>query len=410
MKKTTIFLTLLLTTLLAQENDPRSSRDVQVRNEVEQPRPTLYGLTSPSQYISPDNYILDREIDPNTYMLGPGDQLNLHIGGLIQQDIGLFVLPEGQIILPESGSLDIRGLSLAQAEALVLRKYKEVYKTDDIQLNLIRLRSFLVYISGQVENPGSYYVKGIDRVNYLIQLAGGNKREQEALSAGWADLSRVTIKRRDTTLIANLWEFFYRGDLKQNPYLESGDIVNVPSIDLGKPFVIVYSQSGNALYRPVLADETLKEFLDRAGFINARSDIENIKLVRKDSTILVNLEDINRPKIFLERNDEIIVPVLRGEVFVTGEVVNPGPYTYVPDYTAWDYISRAGIIESSTNIKDVQVIRFADSSVETGSHVIVRNGDIVFLGRKSREDFADWAAILTPILTLLLTVYIAVRQ
>lgn len=398
--KAIIILLLFLSTFLFSQSDKKEKRryfdSEDEKSLFEEKKGTEF---LPGIQIDPDNFILDKEIDPNTYILGPGDQFDLFIGGLLQKHIPLTVLPDGNLLVPKLGAIKVSNLTITEAKQLLQKNLKKMYKTNEMEFILIYMRKFRTFISGLVSKPGTYFLQSSDRVSSIIQSAGG--------MSGWADPSRIQIRRGDSTLIANLWAFFYRGNLDENPYLQQGDIVYVPSIDLTKPYIRIYSTRGSEQYVPILENEKLKDFLDRRNLINPRSDIEKIEFTRNDSTFFVDISDSERKEIILRNGDGITIPVLRGEVFITGQILKPGPYPYIPDYTAWDYIARAGIIESSDDINDVQVIRFTTKEVVDGADTIVENGDIIFLGRKSREDFKDYINILVPVMTLFVTVYLA---
>lgn len=357
------------------------------------------GEILPGIEIDPNNFILDNEIDPDKYLLGPGDQLDLFIGGILQKHIILTVLPDGNILIPEIGIIKISKMSITQAKKEISSKLRGVYNTNEIEVVLIHMRKFRTYISGMIKKPGTYFLQSSDRVSSIIQKAGGFEK--------WADPSRIQIRNNDSSYTANLWDFFYKGDIDQNPYLNQGDIIFVPSIDLTKPYVVILSTNGSEQYIPLLKNETLKDFLDRNHLITPRSDISNIEFQRKDSTIIVNISDYKSQLFELQKGDKITIPILRGEVYISGQILHPGPYPYIPDYTAWDYIAKAGIMESSADINNVQVIHFATKEIAYGPDTIVENGDIIFLGRKSREDYKDYINILVPVLTLFVTVFLA---
>lgn len=399
--KTIIILILISSTFLFSQSDKKEKRSYfdsgDEKSLFEEEKKGTEFL--PGIQIDPDNFILDKEIDPNTYILGPGDQLDLFIGGLLQKHIPLTVLPDGNLLVPELGAIKVSNLTITEAKQLLQKNLKKMYKTNEIEFILIYMRKFQTFISGLVSKPGTYFLQSSDRVSSIIQSAGG--------MSGWADPSRIQIRRGDSTLIANLWAFFYRGDLHQNPYLRQGDIVFVPSIDLSKPYVRVFSSHGSERYVPIMEKEFLKNFLDRNNLINPRSEISRIEFTRADSTHFVDISSPSQQKIILQNGDKITIPILRGEVYITGQILRPGPYPYIPNYTAWDYIAKAGIIESSDDINDVQVIRFTTKEVVDGADTIVENGDIIFLGRKARENYKDYINILVPVMTLFVTVYLA---
>ena len=59
-------------------------------------------------------------VDPKTYVLGPGDVLELDLWGKLSRSILLPVSPEGTIFLPGSGSLMVAGRTLTSSLRVVV--------------------------------------------------------------------------------------------------------------------------------------------------------------------------------------------------------------------------------------------------------------------------------------------------
>jgi polysaccharide export outer membrane protein len=349
--------------------------------------------------VKPDNFILEEKIDPKTYILGPGDQLNIFLGGLYQQSLQVLILPEGNIIIDQVGSIYIADLPLEIAKKKIAEFVQTSLKIDAIDISLLRIRKFKVAITGQVKNPSIYSVSGIDRLHSVINQAGG--------VASWGDIGRIQLERNENSQMINLWNFLYKGDKESNPTLRMGDKINIPMVDLSKPYVKVTSIRGAEAYRPLMGYEEIAQFLDRNKILGGRSNINSIKVIRQNKEFLVQLENTDRDAFILQSGDEIAIPVLRNEVYVTGEILNPGAYPFIANYKAWDYIAKAGILETSDELSTISVYRFDNNDIEYGPDVIVSNGDIVYIPRKSRETVKDWAEVLTPVISILLTVYIA---
>ena len=69
----------------------------------------------------------DRDIDPDTYIVGPNDVLQLYIWGEFDQPYTLQVNPEGNVLIPTVGSFHISGLSLTASQRAPLdRSPKQV--------------------------------------------------------------------------------------------------------------------------------------------------------------------------------------------------------------------------------------------------------------------------------------------
>ena len=64
-------------------------------------------LQSQGMLVQPPPY--DRQVDTNNYILGPGDILNVGIWGSTPLSLNLAVNPEGTLIIPTFGELEVRG-------------------------------------------------------------------------------------------------------------------------------------------------------------------------------------------------------------------------------------------------------------------------------------------------------------
>jgi len=77
---------------------------------VAQPQDTEVELPGPE--LIPRG--LDRPVNPDTYVLGPSDQLVLIVRGSEQRELKLTVLPEGTLILPNRGPIKVAGMTITE--------------------------------------------------------------------------------------------------------------------------------------------------------------------------------------------------------------------------------------------------------------------------------------------------------
>ena len=58
-----------------------------------------------------DHFIIDKLVDPNNYIVGPGDQLHINIISSNETyDHSLIISPTGQLLIPSVGMIDCNGL------------------------------------------------------------------------------------------------------------------------------------------------------------------------------------------------------------------------------------------------------------------------------------------------------------
>jgi polysaccharide biosynthesis/export protein len=180
--------------------------------------------TDPGRLLGPQatpSFPVDEPLDPERYVLGPNDVLELHFWGVESFRLKVTVDLEGRAFIPRIGYLPLQGKTLAQAKETLREAVARLYPRLGFGMNLVEPRTFLVQVADDVARPGSYPAKGIDRVAAVIQKAGGLGRN--------ASLRRIEVKRRDgTTVRADLLLYLLTGDVKHNPYVLDGDVIRVP--------------------------------------------------------------------------------------------------------------------------------------------------------------------------------------
>ncbi len=379
----------------SDEEEEKSKFDLKL--DFEQPGKT-------EEYMIPQpgwlGQIFEKEINPNDYILGPGDQLVIKMLGPIEQQFVTVVTPEGFIIIPTIPRVYVGGKSLAEAEQLVIQSMEKIYKDAEFTLNILQMRAFKLYVVGEVTNPGTYVSSSINRVSDVINMAGG--------LTTWADETSVEIKKSSGVVdTVEINKFYLNGDLDSNPLLNGGETIYIPSIDLNKQNVIVETNEiPDGIYQ-IKNEESLYEFLKRNKALRQDVELDNIKVKRKSKEYVFNLLDnLDEVKNFiLKSHDNIIIQSVNNRVFVTGEVMRPTSYPYLANYTAKDYVGHAGLLESSKDINSIRVVHVRTGKTEKGKDVIVEKGDIIIVPRKTRDVTRDYLTIIVPVLSLGLTAY-----
>lgn len=342
--------------------------------------------------------VYEKEIDSTQYIMGPGDQLLIKIWGALDTQFISAITPEGYVLIPSVSEVFVAGKTLAETSNLIKAELDKVFKNAGFSVRLVRMRKFRVFVVGEVESPGTYYLRSVDRVTDAIQLAQG--------LVGWGDDTRVQIRHENNEVdTVNVSEFYVSGDLKYNPVLTGGDVVFVPPIDLQKKYVILAGNVGSQGLYQVGPHENLYSLLTRLKTINRKSNIQTIVIMRGGEKKVFNLlqdEAAARNEI-LQTGDRIMVPTIRDQVYVKGEVLRPGPLPYLANYMAKDYAGLAGMLATAKDFNEVYVIRTKTGEVEKGGNAIVDNGDIVVVPRNARENVKDYLAIITPLLSIALS-------
>ena len=206
---------------------------------------------------------VESPIISDKYFLAPGDRLQITVQGGVAYSYEALVTYEGKVnvsIPVKEGAQEVvdvvmvSGLTLAQAQDTLTIVMGRLFKSAKVKLTLIGLRSGIVFLTGEVRNPGAYDALPVERVSQIITRAGGiaplGTRTHIKLIRGGEVHSIVDIERFETS-----------GDLNANPYVQSGDVIQVPTVE-GMATVkgAVFGRGENHLRAPTaLAPELTRE-------------------------------------------------------------------------------------------------------------------------------------------------------
>jgi protein involved in polysaccharide export with SLBB domain len=368
--------------------------------------------------------VLEDVINADKYIVGPGDGFQIYLWGEMENQVDATINPQGSLIVPSVGEIDLHDFTLAQAKTKIQENISRKYRSNEISINLVTLKKFRIYVSGEVELPGTYFVQGSDRVSDVIEIANG--------ATDWADGTRIEIRENSGGKnIIDLSEFYLDGVKEQNPYLNAGDVVHIPSIDVTQGYVVVegnaeiasslrsdaesrVSQAAVSSLLGIYAlkeDENLYDFMRRVGALSRKSDLENVVVIR--DTLEYNFNLLDREEEFvnfcLEDEDKIIITPIVDQVYVSGEIFRPGRYPFRANFRASDYVGEAGKLETSADPEDYEILRRVTGEVLSGGQTIIEKGDTIIIPKSGSEKFKDFMVVITPSLSLIATVLILVQ-
>ena len=307
---------------------------------------------------------LERNIKPEEYVVGPGDELILNLWGEISESYSLEITPEGKVLVPHVGEILVGQLTLDQAKKKIVREVGKRYKNVVTSVSLSRVRKFRVFVVGAVNVPGTYTATAVDRVSMLIDQAGG-------FSPG-ASRRNVAVKRRESApVVADLLRFTIIGDLGANPYVQDGDVVVVP---VRLDSVSVFGAVSVEGYYELKQGDRVSDLVELAGGLVRDAYMEKAELVRfredqkTTERIFIGLakavvEKDPEHNLALQSDDVLLVRHIPGWhpehlVEVQGEVYFPGNYSIEEDKTYLsEVIERAGGFKPDASLSEAKLIR-----------------------------------------------------
>lgn len=346
---------------------------------------------------------LENALDPEVYRVGPGDVFQFNVWGIMESQIPLVVDPEGKLAVPSVGEIEVSGKTLAEAKSLVLQKAASSYVNSRVSLSLAALKFFRVHVVGEVKFPGTYLVQSIDRVTELIAEAGG------LTSWSWPREIEIRHEHGDTTIF-DFYSFERQGELSEVPFVNSGDVIYVPSIDLQKAVVTLQSDMKSGGIYQISPGEDLMGFLLRIRVITNNSDVSGVTVIRqtgkkgKDSRLkpFGNRDQIALP-FPLQNLDRIIVP--SAYVYVRGACRNPGAYPFIMNLTAKDYAGMAGADYQAGGMRGLKVFHTMTGKTSKGAEARVQAGDVIQIPQSLGNQLRDYGPILSAFGTMMMAGY-----
>jgi polysaccharide biosynthesis/export protein len=296
--------------------------------------------------ISPASPLLERQISRTEYRLGPGDVVAVSVFGYQNALFSVSVTPEGSIIIPGVRIVQVAGLNIDEAEQRVRQQVRRVYPDADIGLSLTTIRSFKVFLAGDVPEPGAWSATPVTRVSQLIP----------AVDSAGIIYRNVRLRRQDgQELAVDLARFVRTGDLSSNPTLDQGDMIHVPAVNQ------TVGISGRVAYPGIYefrAGETLAELLNLAngGGSFPPDAADTLLLLRFTDNPTAQTRSISRDdavgalgnSLLVEPFDAVFIPRVahyktHTAATIEGEVRRPGRYPIRPGVTTVeDLIGMAG--------------------------------------------------------------------
>ncbi len=355
---------LVVSPLAAQVPDSRFPLNTQFLQNT--PLPSidtvlLFGGMRSSAATSLSLPLTSQVLAPPNYTVSAGDGIFIGIYSQTYTSYQLTVTPEGKLIIPRLGDVEVQGLTLPQLKERLKEKFSRVYRRAEVSVALLSLRTFEVEVLGETLYPAKVRVSAAERVSDAIAKSG--------VVLKTASLRQVKLKRSDpdTTLILDLLPYYKILDARDNQHLKEGDAIfltrRIDSISvLGEvkyPGSYEYLPS-DSLYRMLqLAGGTLETaYLDSVEIIRFSDD----RLSRK--SLYVNLNGYPREaNVALQRGDIVMVrriPKIFPEetVEARGEFKFPGVYRIEPKKTRLrDIIQMAGGLTEKASLEEAAVIR-----------------------------------------------------
>ncbi len=331
----------------------------------------LFGQTffaQPPSTFAPTDHL---EV-PGDYVLGPDDELKIHIWGQINADLRVVVDRSGQIYIPRVGQISVAGVHYSDLDEHLKNEILKVFHNFSLTANIGRIRSVQVFVVGQARYPGTYTISSLSTLVNAIFTSGGPTPQ--------GSLRDVQVQRNGETIAhLDFYDLLVKGDKSKDIRLQSGDVVYYPAV--GPLVAIAGSVNTPAIYE-VKQGSSLADLIEIAGGLSTVADSNKITVERigdRDMrTVLEFPLDAQSRALPLNGGDIVrvlsIVPRFENVVTLRGNVVNPGRYPWKPGMRVRDLIpdaqalltrpywmSRAGMTDGRSTEYPIRSVHMRDA-------------------------------------------------
>jgi protein involved in polysaccharide export with SLBB domain len=313
--------------------------------------------------------LIDGKIDPNEYIVGPGDEFRINIDLAKSKSFKTNVSPDGRLLIEGAGAIEVDGLNLKSVYKKIEEKLKSRYNSDDISIVLSDIRKFKVVVSGDTYTQVTVPASSTERVNEVINKAGGLEET--------SSLRNIKLVRDGSVIDVDLLMFFNVGDKESNPYVVGGDQIIVPPFnkqstlgingEVPKPIETEY-KDGDKLSDLIKLSHGILNSADLSSveitrLANDGKSIEKIYADISDWKGDLYSSELLKGDIDLQPGDRVYIKKKKNwkipsYVKITGEVNYPGKYTIELGKTRIsDIIDRAGGFNENAYISASTLIR-----------------------------------------------------
>ena len=290
----------------------------------------------------------DRPVNPNLYLIRPGEQLTITFLKTNLASLRLAVNAEGMLVHTTLGIFDLRGMTLAQVRQKLQEPLARQYNAKEIDISIGPPTLVTISVLGAVERPGTYMGWTSQRVSDMIAAAGG-------LTADGSS-RRISFSGGPVAVSVDLDRATFLGQDTLNPRLYAGYRIEIPYRSNNRVQII-----GEVL-KPreveLLPGDSVGSLLKMAGGIS-RSVIEPmIEILGQSGRALSMNDEVSAGDIIGVRDIQVAAsrPIL-----VMGEVAKPGQYPLTAGMSLAQAVQNAGGVTAQGNQTRTTVFRLAES-------------------------------------------------
>ncbi len=291
------------------------------------------------------------------YVVGPGDELVVHVWGQVSVNAQVTVDRNGIVYLPQVGPVSVAGIPFSQLQTLIQGKIAKIYRNFNVSVSMGQLHSTRIYVSGEARQPGSFTVSSLSTLVNALFVTGGPSPQ--------GSFRHIQLRRGGQVVTDfDLYDLLIYGDKSKDVPLLPGDVIYVPPVG---PQAAVFGSVRDSAIFELKADTTVAEVVKDAGGLSILASLSNAVVERigdkhERTTVAVSMNASSMSTTVLHDGDILrimpITPRFSQTVTMRGNLADPGRFGWhqgmklselIPDSSAlvtrnyWQKRNHAGI-------------------------------------------------------------------
>ena len=332
---------------------------------------------------------------PQSYVVGPGDEVKVDIYGASQKSSTYTVTPDGDIVIDGYGPINISGLTVKQANARIRSTLGSRYSSSSIKMTLGQTRTITVNVMGEVQTPGTYTLSAFASVFHALYMAGG------VSSIG--TLRNIKVFRNGKEIsVVDVYDYILNGKLSGNVRLQDNDVIMVGPYEC---IVDIAGKVKRPMYYEMKKTESVQTLLKYAGYFAGDAYTKSVRVIRKNGSRygVFNVQEFDMNSFHLADGDSVtvdsIIPRYENMVEIKGAVFRPGMYQLGGNITTVrsliesadglteDAFTNRGVIHRMKEDRTLKVISVDVQGIIDGrvADIPLKNEDVLFIPSKSER-------------------------
>ena len=315
-------------------------------------------------FLSKDSLLIWNNLPvPSSYSLGPGDEIIISLWGETQLRESATIGRDGLVYIERVGQLSLTGRTIEEAEKYLVKQFQKVYETlkgarpsTFMDVSLGQLKSINVTFVGEVSSPGVHPIHPFSTaLTGLLQVGGIDTT---------GSLRNIQIIRSENdNYKVDFYKFLLSGKSDNiDIRLQDNDIVFIPPRQSRVEIIGAVKRPG--IYESDTNDK-ISDLVNYAGGLRANAN-ENILIYEKylskngysNTPKYVLLDNINQtPSKFVNKIVAFSIPNYDKNVYVYGQVKNPGIYGFEEGMNILDLLKIVGGLYDKTFYKTIYAPR-----------------------------------------------------